>query len=33
MSGINPGDNVVVEGVFLLDSEAQLRGATGGHSH
>jgi Cu(I)/Ag(I) efflux system membrane fusion protein len=29
-SGIHPGDNVVVEGAFLLDSEAQLRGATSG---
>jgi Cu(I)/Ag(I) efflux system membrane fusion protein len=26
VSGINAGDNVVVEGGFLLDSEAQLRG-------
>lgn len=41
VSGINEGDNVVVEGGFLLDSEAQLRGATqtsttqsgGGHAH
>lgn len=33
-SGLHEGDNVVVEGGFLLDSEAQLRGATaGGHSH
>jgi membrane fusion protein, copper/silver efflux system len=29
-SGINAGDNVVVEGGFLLDSEARLRG---GHEH
>lgn len=34
VSGLQPGDKVVVEGGFLLDSEAQLRGATtGGHSH
>ena len=26
--GVNPGDNVVIEGGFLLDSEAQLRGTT-----
>lgn len=33
-SGLHAGDNVVVEGGFLLDSEAQLRGATaGGHVH
>jgi membrane fusion protein, copper/silver efflux system len=34
-SGLSEGDNVVVEGGFLLDSEAQLRGATagGGHEH
>lgn len=33
-SGLHEGDNVVVEGGFLLDSEAQLRGAgTGGHEH
>ena len=32
-SGLAEGDNVVVEGGFLLDSEAQLRGATGGDSH
>lgn len=33
-SGLREGDNVVVEGAFLLDSEAQLRGATsGGHAH
>jgi Cu(I)/Ag(I) efflux system membrane fusion protein len=31
-TGLNAGDNVVVEGGFLLDSEAQLRGiTTGGH--
>ena len=30
VSGINAGDNVVVEGGFLLDSEARLRG---GHEH
>lgn len=28
VSGISAGDNVVVEGGFLLDSEARLRGAT-----
>ena len=34
VSGLREGDNVVVEGGFLLDSEAQLRGATsGGHTH
>jgi membrane fusion protein, copper/silver efflux system len=27
-SGLKPGDNIVIEGGFLLDSEAQLRGAT-----
>jgi len=33
-SGLREGDNVVVEGGFLLDSEARLRGATeGGHVH
>jgi Cu(I)/Ag(I) efflux system membrane fusion protein len=34
-SGLNAGDTVVVEGGFLLDSEAQLRSATsgGGHGH
>ena len=40
-SGLSEGDTVVVEGAFLLDSEAQLRGATagaaeaaqGGHQH
>jgi Cu(I)/Ag(I) efflux system membrane fusion protein len=36
-SGLNEGDNVVVEGGFLLDSEARLRGAAassqGGHQH
>ena len=33
-SGLHEGDAVVVEGGFLLDSEAQLRGATaGGHAH
>jgi Cu(I)/Ag(I) efflux system membrane fusion protein len=32
VSGVNAGDNVVVEGGFLLDSEAQLRSpAAGGH--
>jgi Cu(I)/Ag(I) efflux system membrane fusion protein len=31
-SGLHEGDHVVVEGGFLLDSEAQLRGA-GGHTH
>ncbi|HEU4521281.1 MAG TPA: efflux RND transporter periplasmic adaptor subunit [Thermoanaerobaculia bacterium] len=29
-SGLSGGENVVVEGAFLLDSEAQLRGATAG---
>jgi Cu(I)/Ag(I) efflux system membrane fusion protein len=35
VSGVNEGDTVVVEGGFLLDSEAQLRGAPveGGHAH
>lgn len=33
VSGLSAGDNVVVEGGFLLDSEAQLRGATAGASH
>jgi membrane fusion protein, copper/silver efflux system len=35
VSGVNAGDNVVVEGGFLLDSEARLRGAVdqGGHVH
>ncbi len=32
-SGLREGENVVVEGGFLLDSEAQLRGASEGHSH
>ncbi|HYO75101.1 MAG TPA: efflux RND transporter periplasmic adaptor subunit [Thermoanaerobaculia bacterium] len=35
-SGINEGDTVVIEGGFLLDSEAQLRGVTaaqGAHAH
>lgn len=33
-SGVREGDVVVVEGGFLLDSEAQLRSATeGGHEH
>ena len=34
-SGLSEGDVVVVEGGFLLDSEAQLRSATagGGHEH
>ncbi|HEX6086747.1 MAG TPA: efflux RND transporter periplasmic adaptor subunit [Thermoanaerobaculia bacterium] len=34
-SGLSEGEVVVVEGGFLLDSEAQLRGATaqGGHEH
>ena len=29
-AGLNPGDTIVTEGAFLLDSEAQLRGATAG---
>lgn len=34
VSGIHAGDTVVIEGGFLLDSEAQLRGASaGGHAH
>jgi len=36
LTGLSGGDNVVVEGGFLLDSEAQLRGtttATGGQAH
>ncbi|HEX2062173.1 MAG TPA: efflux RND transporter periplasmic adaptor subunit [Thermoanaerobaculia bacterium] len=34
VSGVREGDNVVVEGGFLLDSEAQLRSAAaGGHEH
>jgi Cu(I)/Ag(I) efflux system membrane fusion protein len=34
VSGLEPGNKVVVEGGFLLDSEAQLRGtASGGHMH
>ena len=32
-SGIRAGDTVVVEGAFLLDSEAQLRGASSDHTH
>lgn len=33
-SGLKEGDAIVVEGGFLLDSEAQLRAATsGGHEH
>jgi Cu(I)/Ag(I) efflux system membrane fusion protein len=34
-SGINEGDTVVIEGGFLLDSEARLRGVVeeGGHAH
>ena len=33
-SGLSEGETVVVEGAFLLDSEAQLRAATsGGHEH
>jgi Cu(I)/Ag(I) efflux system membrane fusion protein len=34
-SGLTAGDNIVIEGAFLLDSEAQLRGASsgGGHAH
>jgi Cu(I)/Ag(I) efflux system membrane fusion protein len=30
LSGVDAGQSVVVEGGFLLDSEAQLRGATAG---
>jgi membrane fusion protein, copper/silver efflux system len=33
VSGLAPGDNIVVEGGFLLDSEAQLRSATGDHAN
>lgn len=33
VSGLAEGDKVVVQGGFLLDSEAQLRSATGGHAH
>lgn len=33
VSGLNPGDTVVVEGGFLLDSEAQLRGASRDQTH
>lgn len=29
-AGLSPGDTIVTEGAFLLDSEAQLRGATSG---
>ena len=29
-AGLSPGDTIVTEGAFLLDSEAQLRGATAG---
>ena len=32
-SGLSEGDAVVVEGGFLLDSEAQLRSATSGHQN
>lgn len=32
-SGLRDGDTVVVEGGFLLDSEAQLRGANAGGEH
>lgn len=32
-SGLAEGETVVVQGAFLLDSEAQLRAATGGHEH
>ncbi|HEY0156668.1 MAG TPA: efflux RND transporter periplasmic adaptor subunit [Thermoanaerobaculia bacterium] len=32
-SGISAGDNVVVEGGFLLDSEARLRGASSDRPH
>jgi hypothetical protein len=30
VAGVNSGDVIVVEGAFLLDSEAQLRSATSG---
>lgn len=33
VSGVNAGDNVVVEGGFLLDSEAQLRSAASDHTN
>lgn len=33
VSGVGEGDVVVVEGGFLLDSEAQLRSATAGEEH
>jgi Cu(I)/Ag(I) efflux system membrane fusion protein len=34
-AGLNAGEQIVVSGVFLLDSESRLRatGAAGGHSH
>jgi Cu(I)/Ag(I) efflux system membrane fusion protein len=33
LSGLNEGDSIVVEGGFLLDSEAQLRGVAAGGGH
>jgi membrane fusion protein, copper/silver efflux system len=33
VSGLSPGDRVVIEGGFLLDSEAQLRSAINDHAH
>ena len=33
LSGLDPTDTVVVEGVFLLKSEALKEGMGGGHAH
>lgn len=33
VSGLREGESIVVQGGFLLDSEAQLRSAAGGHAH
>jgi Cu(I)/Ag(I) efflux system membrane fusion protein len=33
VSGLQDGDSIVIEGGFLLDSEAQLRGVTAGGGH
>jgi RND family efflux transporter MFP subunit len=33
LSGVEVGEQVVVEGAFLIDAEAQLRGTSGGHNH